>query len=67
MVRRATSENLLGAYLSGDPRVARRLGFEHLLKTKVRMLVGDAVYEWMWRKAVRSAALSPLQGKAFCL
>jgi hypothetical protein len=53
----------LAAFLSGDPWVARRLGFEHLLKTKVRALVGDAFYEWMWRKAVRSKALNPLQGK----
>jgi hypothetical protein len=67
MVRRATSEDLLGAFLSGDPQVARRLGLEHLLKTKVRALVGDAFYEWVWRKAVRSASLNPLQGKPFSM
>jgi peptidoglycan/xylan/chitin deacetylase (PgdA/CDA1 family) len=67
MVRRATSDRLLGRFLSGDPRVARRLGIEYLLKTKVRELVGDAFYEWIWRKAVRSASLSPLQGKPFSI
>jgi peptidoglycan/xylan/chitin deacetylase (PgdA/CDA1 family) len=54
IVRRATSNSTLAAYLAEDPRVCRRLRIESSAKSLVKAIAGDSLYQRLWRKAVRS-------------
>ena len=56
VVTRSTTPLILREYLSGEPRIRRRLQFEARAKKLVRSILGDELYQKAWRRAFRSQA-----------
>jgi len=54
VITRATGEKTLASYLAGESVTMRRLELEGSAKRLVKRLVGDSIYQKVWRKAVRS-------------
>jgi|UPI0006847DFD peptidoglycan/xylan/chitin deacetylase (PgdA/CDA1 family) len=54
IVTRATSDLTLTAYLAGEARTRRRLRCEALAKSSLKALMGDGLYQKVWRKVARS-------------
>lgn len=57
IVRRTTPLALLVRYLDADPAVVFRLRAEYHLRRALRGLSGDALYQRLWRAALRDPAL----------
>jgi peptidoglycan/xylan/chitin deacetylase (PgdA/CDA1 family) len=53
IVRRGMSLSTLIGYLAQDRAVARRLGSEHAWKQRVKDLLGDTLYQRLWRASLR--------------
>jgi peptidoglycan/xylan/chitin deacetylase (PgdA/CDA1 family) len=58
VVRRATKEQTLRDYLAGNPATCRRLRMASASKELAKSLVGDSIYQRLWRYAVRSKLYS---------
>jgi peptidoglycan/xylan/chitin deacetylase (PgdA/CDA1 family) len=58
VVRRATTEETLRDYVAGEPSTCRRLRFASVFKEFAKALVGDSLYQRVWRYAVRSKLYS---------
>ncbi len=54
IVRRTTSEKTLIEYLQGEARTCRWLRLESTAKDLAKALLGDFLYQQVWRSAVRS-------------
>jgi hypothetical protein len=54
VVRRTTTERTLRAFMEGRSGTCRRLRIESESKRVIKALVGDILYQRMWRFAVRS-------------
>jgi peptidoglycan/xylan/chitin deacetylase (PgdA/CDA1 family) len=54
VVRRMTSERTLAAYMEGKGGTCWRLRMESEAKRFVKAIVGDSLYQRVWRRAVRS-------------
>ena len=54
VMRRAITEQTLTAYMEGEPRICRRLRMEWATKSLIKTMVGDSLYQHVWRYAVRS-------------
>ena len=58
VVRRTTSDRTLQDYMAGKADTCRRLRFISLSKEVAKALVGDSLYQRVWRYAVRSKQYS---------
>jgi peptidoglycan/xylan/chitin deacetylase (PgdA/CDA1 family) len=58
IVKRATTEKTLRDYLEGNPATCRRLRMASAGKEFAKTLVGDSLYQRVWRYAVRSKLYS---------
>ncbi len=55
VLRRATTEQTLGNYLAGNPATWRRLRIASASRQFAKAVVGDSLYQRVWRFAVRSS------------
>jgi peptidoglycan/xylan/chitin deacetylase (PgdA/CDA1 family) len=58
VVRRSTPEQTLRNYLAGDAATCRRLRLASETRQFAKMIVGDVLYQRVWRYAVRSRLYS---------
>jgi peptidoglycan/xylan/chitin deacetylase (PgdA/CDA1 family) len=53
MVRRGMSPTLLRNFVSGNRNTLLRMNFEHMLKRRVKNVMGDSLYQALWSKILR--------------
>ena len=58
VVRRATTEHTLRDYLAGKPATCRRLRFASATTAFAKALIGDSLYQRVWRYSLRSKLYS---------
>lgn len=58
MVRRGTADRTIQDYMAGHPATCRRLRIASTAKEFAKALVGDVLYQRVWRYAVRSRLYS---------
>ncbi len=58
VVRTSTTDRTLRDYMDGKPGTCRRLRMESATKELAKAVVGDSLYQYVWRYAVRSKLYS---------